>query len=180
VPKLHGTDLEKWGLGHRQVFVETGTQWGLRTKCFAYLFEQVHTVEIDPEMYAVVSRKLKRFPNITCHLGDSPEVLRRVLDPAKSTTLFLDAHYVGTSPSPGQCERQCPLMDELDAIVSLRWTAPHAIIIDDAIMFQDWWWKRLKATRYDRRQWPTLRAIKQALKGYDFRQVGNMYIAEPA
>lgn len=177
--KLKGTWLEQMGLGHRQVFIETGTQHGLRTKAVAYLFEQVHTIELDRDIYEIAREKLKRFKNVTCHNGDSAELLPGLLNPTKSTTIFLDAHYVGTSPSQASAERQCPLLDELSAIVSLRWTAPHAIIIDDAIMFQDWWWTRGKCKAYDRRQWPTERAIREACAGYEVTQHDKVYVAEP-
>jgi len=102
--------------------IETGTFKANTTVFFASTFDTVHTVEVNPEFYAESKQTLQQFPNVQCHLGSSPIILRKILPSlANERVLFyLDAHWY----------TDWPLLDELREI---RRTHKNncIIVIDD-------------------------------------------------
>lgn len=179
--RLSATWLKKNGYATTQVFIETGTSVGTSAKYCAALFPEVHTIELGDLKYSEAKRLLVNYPNITCHHGSSPEILRRIIDPSKSTTLWLDAHWVATDKnSAGGPDNQCPLMEELDAIFSFRWTAPLTILVDDAHMFQESFWKQRWARPYRKSDWPRQKALaaRCAASGFHLRHEADIFVVE--
>ncbi len=172
--------LESQGLAPNDVLIQTGTQLGKGLKYCSPHFNTIHTIELDDRYYHESKKRLAKFTNINCHHGSSPVVLRKVIDPTRATTIFLDAHFVATDDLPNQVQNQCPLLWELCAIFSFRWKAPMSVVIDDAHMHQRSFWKLRRARGYDREQWPraeTLRATA-AQFGFEMRHVGDVFIIE--
>jgi hypothetical protein len=152
------------GLPRTHVLIETGTCTGNGVFHCRKLFREIHTVEIEPALHANAAKRLARLRHIRCHLGPSPEILQRIIDPWKSTTFWLDAHYsAGDETAIGPVENQCPLLAELDVIFAFEWQSSPVILVDDLKMFCDWYWEKpifsKWASRYDRAQWPTLAEI---------------------
>lgn len=75
--------------------IETGTYKGHTSMFLSYLFNSVHTTEINQSEYNDTYKILKNCSNITCHLGSSDKVFQHLLPSLKGERLFfyLDAHW---------------------------------------------------------------------------------------
>jgi len=111
--------------------IETGTFKGYTTEFFAGLFEEkeavsIHTIESNKEYYDKAVDKFKN-TNVSCHFGNSPELIKEILSSIKSEDnifFYLDAHNWG---------ERTPICNELSEIGN------HAknlaiIVIDDCLV----------------------------------------------
>lgn len=105
-----------------QTVIETGTFKGNTAGFFGSVFDLVHTIEITPEFYRESEANLKQFPNVICHLGSSPVILRQTLPTLtdQPVLFYLDAHWY----------IDWPLLDELTEI-SKTHSDNCVIVIDD-------------------------------------------------
>jgi len=106
--------------------VETGTFHGTTTQWFARHIARVHTIEISPHYRNIAMKFFKNeCPNITFHLGNSPDVLKKVIlpkiTPKHRVVYYLDAHW----------NQYWPILDELNAIANSKSKNNCLIIIDD-------------------------------------------------
>jgi len=88
-------------------FVETGTYLGHTCRYIAstYTGLPITTIEQNEEFYAAAQVTLGRCPTVTRHLGDSADVLRRILAANAIRGLpffFLDAHWYDYLPLPSE------------------------------------------------------------------------------
>ena len=84
-----------------QNFIETGTYMGDTTEWASKHFKHVETVEAYEKIYTETSTKLEHLKNIRFHLGDSSELLPKIIQGLRGPSLFfLDAHefYWGGRP----------------------------------------------------------------------------------
>jgi hypothetical protein len=104
--------------------IETGTYYGQTAKFFASLFETAHTIEISEVNFKISNNFLKDCPNIEVHLGDSPEVLKKILPTMENEPIvfYLDAHWYN----------YWPLLDELDVISKTHYD--NCVIVVDDVM----------------------------------------------
>lgn len=102
--------------------VETGTYQGGTTVVFSYLFDEVHTIEIEPNNYNASKERLSPYANVNCHFGSSSEVLKELLPllKGKRVLFYLDAHW----------QQYWPLLDELKEI-SKTHKDQCIIVVDD-------------------------------------------------
>lgn len=108
--------------------IETGTYRGDSTIELANIFGKVHTIELSEKWYQHAQQRLGKIDNITCHYGDSGEVLVDILPGFNDPVLvFLDAHYAGDGTAFGQDE--VPLLRELNAICER--SKQDILVIDD-------------------------------------------------
>jgi hypothetical protein len=134
-----------------EVLIESGTFRGKTTRHESRYFREVHTVELNEELFRSNAASFEPYPNIHAYHGDSaatlPKILSRLAEPC---VFFLDAHWSGDhsvdwSASewkgfdvqtsfrgekwPPDPDQQCPLIDEAAAINAY----PHrsVIIVDD-------------------------------------------------
>jgi len=117
------------------VFVETGTHegGGIMT-ALSVGFRKVVSIEVDRKAYEKARRLFNGDPRVTLVLGDSLEVLERVIEKIKDPiTFWLDAHGSGWSPNGGAGKKNCPLLEELAAIAAHP-VKRHTILIDDRRM----------------------------------------------
>ncbi|MBK9239165.1 MAG: hypothetical protein IPL75_02630 [Acidobacteria bacterium] len=111
-----------------RVFVETGTFQGDLAFDICDRFARIHTIELSPKWHAHASERLKAYQHITCHLGDSAEVLAELGATLEEPAVFyLDAHFAGGDTAFGS--EEVPLMRELSALSTRTWK--DIIIIDD-------------------------------------------------
>jgi predicted O-methyltransferase YrrM len=59
--------------------IETGTYVGNTTEWFCKVVPEVHSIEINPELYNISVSKLSQYPHCHLHLGNSSEVLKEIL-----------------------------------------------------------------------------------------------------
>ena len=109
---------EKYGIDNA---VETGTCLGGTTLWLARNFEEVFTVERNPEYLKIAQHRAEEaeIENIEWFLGDSAKELYEILIP-DPTIYFLDAHWSTT----------CPLPQELTAIQETMVSFPVICIHD--------------------------------------------------
>lgn len=114
------------------IIIESGTYNGSFTDRVKGDYKHVHTIEIVDKFYQDAVKKFKNDDNITCHRGDSPVVLRKILAQIDEPVSFwLDAHYQGGS-QPNATKK--PLLEELKAIAGHH-IKDHVIMIDDVRLF---------------------------------------------
>ncbi len=133
-------------------------------------FEALHGIEVDAEMVEKSRRRFAGESRLTIHHGSSLDFLRDIINPAKSTVFWLDAHYDGAKPTSFDPRHgQCVLMEELRLIASLPWKSPPVVMIDDASTFcSDAWWDRgAHGQGMDRKQNPTFQEIYDVLGAVD-------------
>jgi hypothetical protein len=112
-----------------EVFVETGTYLGNTTAMAARYFREVHTIELQDDLYKRAQERFRGTPNVNCHLGNSSEVLRDLATFIDEPALFfLDAHWSGGVTAHGKVE--VPLLEELEIL--RRRNHDDFIIVDDA------------------------------------------------
>jgi hypothetical protein len=114
------------------VFIETGTLMGDTSGLISLAHPEleVHTIEISDHYYEEASKRLAVIPNITVHHGDSGRVLPLILRNLSTPALFwLDAHFSGGNTGRGASD--CPISEELEAIISHPQIANHVLAFDD-------------------------------------------------
>lgn len=122
------------------VFIETGTHHGGTILAMEPLFEKLYTIEISARLFNITRGEYKG-DKIEFILGDSSELFPVLLPRVSQKAIFfLDGHYSGGGTVQG--DKDCPLVEELEAIQNL-FTAEAILIIDDYRLFsthieQDW------------------------------------------
>ena len=116
-----------------RVFVETGTYFGDTIWYLRDTFEQLHSIEVDPYLFAQASSRFRRMPSVVMHQGDSGSLLSGIVPSLSGKTMYwLDGHY--SAGITGSGELHCPLLRELESIFVLT-ASPFVIAIDDARCF---------------------------------------------
>jgi hypothetical protein len=114
-------------------FFETGTYEGRTSRDAKDIgFKRVITTELQERLYQESIQMSKGY-DIEFHLGDSPELMRKILPTVEGKiTFWLDAHIDGGNYIPGVTPdvRQCPLYEELEVLKTLD-RKDHNILIDD-------------------------------------------------
>jgi hypothetical protein len=114
-------------------FVETGTFMGDMVDAVADQFDQVHSVELGPDLFEKARLRFAGLDHVRIHQGDSAAVLPEILRSLNNPALFwLDGHYSAGITAKGQ--KDTPIIEELEAIYRHNKTG-HVILIDDARLF---------------------------------------------
>ncbi len=132
----HSILFEAASLVRAEVFLETGTYLGETAVAAARRFARVHTIEISPELWRSSAAWLSKYANVTCHLGDSADVLPQVLKEVEApAVIWLDAHWSRGITSRGPMDT--PISAELDAVCDYlaRTHYACAVGIDDLQCF---------------------------------------------
>jgi hypothetical protein len=116
------------------VFVETGTFKGDTITALKDDFQEIHSIEINPEFVSTARKLFKSHDHITIHEGDSGVVLKDVLEliKGKSAMFWLDGHYY--SAVPLLAEDECPIVAEIAAIRKSE-VDPVVVLVDDVREF---------------------------------------------
>lgn len=142
----------------RDVFIETGSYVGeTLARAVASGFRSCHSIDVSQHHYDTCRRRFAAQPHVQLHLGSSPDILRRIIDPSRATTFWLDAHYQGQGDDEldiNGCE--CPVLSELVVILSTPWAVKPLILIDDAYLFTDTYWASCGITKRHGDTWPRL------------------------
>ena len=147
--------------GGLRVFIETGTYKGGTTTWAAQHFPKVVTIEAHQPYHEKAKAANWNFKNISWVLGNSRTELRVQLGKAhQPCLLWLDAHWCGNASYGHKIGEECPLMEELAAVTKDNYADEHAILIDDARLFE-----APPPYPHDPKQWPTMVEIKRVLDG---------------
>lgn len=175
-------------------FAEIGDGCSLRNALYQD-FTQFHGIEISEKHYHSAVSRMGNFcgttamtlerscsfyipsrqpiipsQSVTLHLGSSPVVLPKILNPSHATTIWCDAHFQGMTDRPYEKDDrygECPLLEELKVIVSVPWDTPPIILIDDAAQLgcSERWWQQYGGN-FNRSHWPSFGQIMDILEGY--------------
>jgi len=157
IPQMGEIALACRNRGKLKSFIETGTLGGA-TSCWASQhFDYVYTIEKHAGFQRGNVKRLGHIPNIRFITGDSRTALAPILTQVDAPSLlWLDAHFVGDYEYGRKVKDECPLREELTAIVVSG--EPHFVFIDDAHFFTG-----QTNLELDISQWPDLDEIKSIL-----------------
>lgn len=115
------------------IFVETGTEYGVMIEMVADKFKKVYSIEYDKKLYDDACQKFADRKDIVFIHGDSGVELKKVVAELSEPALFwLDAH--GTGAMTVKNPLHCPVEKELESIFFYPMSG-HVIIIDDVRHF---------------------------------------------
>jgi hypothetical protein len=116
-----------------KVFIESGTYLGDMVNAVKDKFDKIISIELDKNLYKKNKEKFSKFNNIKIILGDSGEVLPKILAQINQKCLFwLDGHYSHEITAKGTLNT--PIIKELESILNHK-IKGHIILIDDARCF---------------------------------------------
>lgn len=153
-------------------FVETGTNEGGTTEWAADHFDIVHTAEASEPIFARSSARLSARKNVTCHFGQSPAVLAKLIHELPPSIFWLDAHWCGHETAGLSAE--CPLIAEMSVI--MPYFSKHLILVDDARLF-------LQPPPYghETTHWPSLDDIFRAVPAQSYTVLwADTFLIAPA
>jgi hypothetical protein len=117
---------KKYGL---RVLIETGTYYGEMVAAVKNDFDKIYSVEYDPDLARVATRKFEGDSRIRILEGDSAQVLPELLKSIAQPALFwLDAGYWGWEQLRRDPQR---LSSEVESIL-VHPVKGHVILMDDA------------------------------------------------
>jgi hypothetical protein len=96
-------------------FVETGTNHGDTTEWASKHFDRVFSSELSSVLHRNAAHRFINSKNIELFNGDSPDQIRQINSRLISPIFWLDAHWSGGETAG--IESECPLLDELNAIL---------------------------------------------------------------
>lgn len=139
--------------------IETGTFLGDMIEAQKDRFEQLYSIELSKSLYLKAQNRFKHLKRIKILNGDSGAVLVSLMNEVKKPSIFwLDGHYSGGFTAKG--EKDCPILEELDAIFSGS-NFQHIILIDDARLFVG---KNAYPTIQELRNYLSLKALNYKLE----------------
>lgn len=156
-----------------EVFIETGTYKGDSLNFASSLpFKKLISCDVSKIHFENAKKRFKNNKKIHLYHESSHTLLKKIIDPKKSTTFWLDGHWQNKHKSEiDKNATECPLIAELKQIFSFSWEKFPLILIDDASHypknFKD---KNKKRFGYKMNQWPSINEIKKVIpKFYQFR-----------
>lgn len=151
----HLEEFSKWPADR---FIETGFGEGRTLRAAAQVYRECISIELHEGRYLNAIEQFKDQRHVRIYRGNSPEILRRVIDPDLRTVFWLDAHYVvGDVPIITEYGLN-PILEELEIIKSQLWLQRPVILIDDWSTF-----------RTQHQHWPELKKIEE-LMGRPFQR----------
>lgn len=112
-----------------RILIETGTYYGEMVSAMKSGFDEIYSIEQNPELAARAKQEFAKYSHIQIIQGDSQTELPELLKTLDKPALFwLDAGYYGWSGEQGDKKR---LGIELNAILNHK-TNGHVILMDDA------------------------------------------------
>ena len=176
--------LEKYN--KNKIFIETGT-WhgdGVVKAVKTNMFDQIHSIEIEENLFKNCLNRFKQTQNVNLHLGDSGIVLKDIIkDIDQGITFWLDGHW--SLGDTGCADNYlCPIQYELEIIKNDPNREKHIIIIDDMGDFTE------ENISWNKNQYPdkevgymTKKMLEEKLReinnNLNIIYVGNICVATP-
>jgi hypothetical protein len=125
---IHHDGLFKKYKGSRNVFIETGTYYGLGVSlALSAGYDYAHSVELSPTLYANAVDMFRNRPTVRIFQGTSESRLWEMIkDFDEEMVFWLDAHFADGIMGP----EKSPILKEL-AIIGQHPVKTHVIMIDD-------------------------------------------------
>ena len=118
---------------HLGTFVETGTFLGGTVAAAIPVFDEIHTIELSPELAQRAARRFESVATVHVHQGDSADRLAEILERIPGAPLiWLDGHYSEGVTARGR--GNTPVIDELESI-DRSGISGAVILIDDLRLF---------------------------------------------
>jgi hypothetical protein len=115
-----------------RVLVETGSYLGDMIHATRGVFDEFHSIELNPKFFEIARKRFARDARVTIVRGDSGELLGDVLSRVDKPCLFwLDGHYTAGKYAI-RPDRETPIEKELRHIAGHPLKISHVILIDDA------------------------------------------------
>jgi len=116
---------------NNKVFIETGSHKGDGIqRALDVGFETIISIEYTPAYYDMCVERFKDNKNVKIVFGDSVTELPAILaDIKEGITFWLDAHV--SDKTMLFCKKKCPLMEEIEVIVSHAKKYNDIVLIDD-------------------------------------------------
>lgn len=121
-----------------EIYIETGSYQGDSIQlALDSGFKKIYSIELCPELYEICKNRFLGNSTVELLLGDSSIVLKELLAKLAniSLTFWLDGHYSG--PHTARGAKDCPLMEEIEAILTRSNTTRDLIYIDDMRIYRD-------------------------------------------
>ncbi len=116
------------------VLIETGTFLGDMVEAQRENFRKIISIEVADVLWNKAVNRFRRYNHISILKGDSGKILPSVTEKLNEQAIFwLDGHYDFGITSKG--EKDCPILEEIDAIFKLGNDLNHIILVDDARSF---------------------------------------------
>lgn len=112
--------------------IEVGSYKGVTTRRLSRFFEQVLSIEIDPELCEHARRRCSTRRNVTIYQGDGKVLLPQLAATVRNCVLFLDGHFSGDGTGHG--DEPEPVLAELDVVSP--WIGNFVgLVVDDFRLF---------------------------------------------
>jgi hypothetical protein len=141
MPSLTIDEIQQFSQFSTDIFIETGTFVGDTINNVKNHFKQVYSIELSNKYAASARDRFKDNRNVYILQGDSSELLLPLCQSIEQPVFFwLDGHWSNGDTAKGK--KDCPLMEELDKIVTYC-KVKCIIAIDDVRIFgtnnnEDW------------------------------------------
>lgn len=112
--------------------IEVGSFKGVTTKRLSRHFDQVVSIEIDPALHAIASKRCASRSNVQILLGDGADLLPQIVSRTRNCLLFLDGHFSGGETGHG--DEPEPVLKELDHIAASIDNVV-GVVVDDFRLF---------------------------------------------
>ena len=97
-------------------------------------FRKIISIEVADELWKKAVTRFNKYKHISILKGDSGKILPVVTKELNEQAIFwLDGHYDFGITSKG--EKDCPILEEIDAILKSNKGLNHILLVDDAISF---------------------------------------------
>lgn len=118
-------------------FIETGSYLGDGIQLALNSgFVEIYSIELCQNLHNHCKSRFANNLNVHLFYGDSSHQLKVVLDnfADENCTFWLDGHYSGDGTAKG--DKECPLVEELNCILSRSSTVHDVIYIDDMRIYK--------------------------------------------
>lgn len=140
-----------------KVAVEGGTYYGESSLKLAEHFSTVFTVEASEVIFHKAPTKVMQETRIKRYLGDTREILKKLIRENDNIFFWLDSHWSG-GETHGEGD-ECPVLEEIKIILNSN-IKNFAILIDDARYFLT-----PPPEPHNKDNWPSIKEICDVVTG---------------
>jgi hypothetical protein len=122
-----------------KIFIETGSYLGDGIQlALDSGYKEIYSIELCPNLHNTCKQRFHDNLSVNLLQGDSSVVLKnllQILSDKLSLTFWLDGHYSGPHTAKGT--KDCPLMEELEAILSRSNKTNDLVYVDDMRIYRN-------------------------------------------